>query len=73
MSLSFQQKTKQRIALGGKSRGTESRQDLVKRAHADREKRARERAEARAAQIIQVSFLFFSETASSFQTWDQMT
>ena len=54
--MSFSGQTgKRRIALGGKSRTEESREQLIKRTHEERERRNRQKLEFQSARHIQAS------------------
>ena len=48
---------KRKVSLGGKSRVAETREEVLRRTHAEREKRARERLELKSALLIQVTSL----------------
>ena len=53
MSLNFVSSNKKKISLGGRSKLQESREQILLRSQAEREKRARQRAEQKAAVTLQ--------------------
>ena len=63
MSLNFAS-NKKKISLGGRSKLQESREQILQRSQAEREKRARQRAEQKAVLLLQVFVCWKNHTCS---------
>ena len=61
MSLNFASSNKKKISLGGRSKLQESREQILQRSQAEREKRARQREEQKAAITFQARHADFNK------------
>lgn len=62
MSLNFASGNKKKISLGGRSKLEESREQILQRSQAERERRSRQRAEQKAAVVFQARITQFIQT-----------